>query len=195
MKYEVPSWDEIYAMCIELGQKVRDSGFVPDALIGIARGGWIPARILSDLFPGVEVASMRVVFYEDVGKVGKKPVVSQPVSVDVRGRKVLVVDDVADTGESLLAVREHVMAAGAKELRLATLHYKPHSKVIPDYYARRTSAWIVYPHERFEFMRSTMAKMRAEGKGLDEVAGYLVEIGLDRFVVDRFFEMMKKPSN
>jgi len=40
-----------------------------------------------------------------------------------------------------------------------------------------------------------MAKMRAEGKGLDEVAGYLVEIGLDRFVVDRFFEMMKKPSN
>jgi len=184
--YEVPSWDEVYAMCVEVALKVRASGYSPELLVGVARGGWVPARVLSDLMPGAGLASMRVEFYEDVGKAGRKPIVSQPVSADVRGRRVLAVDDVADTGESLMAVREHLRSSGAGEVRIATLHYKPRSRLIPDYYVRTTSAWVVYPHERFEFMRSSLARMRAEGKGLAEVERFLVGVGLDGSLVEAF---------
>ncbi len=192
MDYEVPPWDEVYAMCVELALKVRASGYAPELLVGVARGGWVPARVLSDLMPGVGLASMRVEFYEDVAKAGRRPVITQPVSAEVRGRKVLVVDDVADTGESLIAACEHVRARGAAEVRIATLHHKPHSKLVPDYYVRSTSAWIVYPHERFEFMRSTLARMRGEGKRLEEVVEFLAGVGLDRALVAKFLEVEGK---
>ncbi|HID17592.1 TPA: phosphoribosyltransferase, partial [Candidatus Bathyarchaeota archaeon] len=107
-------------MCIKLADKIKGR-FSPDVIVGIARGGWIPARILSDLLENPNVASVRVEFYVDVGKTAETPRITQGVSVPLEGKKVLVVDDVADTGKSLRAVLRYLEELGAKEVKAATL--------------------------------------------------------------------------
>lgn len=191
MEYEVPSWDEIYDMCVHLAGKVRDSGYSPDLILGVARGGWIVARILSDILDNPNVASLRVQFYEDVAKTSKTPRITQPVSAPVTGAKVLVVDDVADTGESLRAVTKHLKEMGAAEVRIATLHYKPKSVVMPEYFVRKTDAWIVYPHERFEFMRSKVKELSKGQKDATEMKKELLKFGLDERTVQIFLQYQK----
>lgn len=188
LSFEVPDWNEIYDGCIELANQIKKSGFNPEIIVGVARGGWIPARILSDLLGNTYVASMKVEFYKDVAETAKKPVISQQVSTAVEGKRVLVVDDVADTGESLTTVRRNLVSRGASQVKIATLHYKPQSILRPDFYVRETRAWIVYPHERYEFVGNRVAKFKAQGKSIAEAKEELVRIGLPKHIVERFVD-------
>ncbi len=154
LDYLIVDWEQMYKICIKLAEKIKKNRFNPDLIIGVARGGWIPARIMSDLLQNPKLVSIRVEFYKDVGKTGKKPKITQPLSVSVEKLKVLVIDDVVDTGQSLSVVTEFLSKKGADEIKTATLHYKPKSAFTPDFYVDKTSAWIVYPHERFEFIKS-----------------------------------------
>ena len=186
MSFEVLDWNGIYDGCIELADQIKKNGFNPEVIVGVARGGWIPARILSDLLGNTFVASIKVEFYTGVAETAKKPIVSQQVSTSVAGKRVLVVDDVADTGESLVTVRQNLLSRGASEVKIATLHYKPKSVLRPDFYVRETSAWIVYPHERYEFVENRVAKFKAQGKSMSEAKEELVRIGLPRNLVEKF---------
>jgi len=186
LSFEVPDWNEIYDGCVELADQIKKNGFNPEIIVGVARGGWIPARILSDLLGNTFVASIKVEFYKGVAETAKKPVVSQQVSTSVAGKRVLVVDDVADTGESLVTVRQNLLSGGASEVKIATLHYKPKSILRPDFYVRETSAWIVYPHERHEFVENRVAKFKAQGKSMSDAKEELVRIGLPRNLVEKF---------
>ena len=101
ISFVAPSWDQVYDMLIDLARRVKDSGFRPDLIIGVSRGGWAPARIMSDLLENANTASIRIEFYLAPGVTARKPVISQAIMVPVKGVNVLVVDDVSDTGESL----------------------------------------------------------------------------------------------
>lgn len=188
MKFLTPDWNDIYDMCIKLADKIKKSGFSPDLIVGVARGGWIPARILSDLLENSNVASVRVEFYVDVAKTLQSPKITQGISIPPIGKKVLVVDDVADTGKSLKAVIEYLYNLGAKEVKTVTLHYKPKSIIKPDFYIEETEAWIVYPHERFEFVKSMVKKLRNEGKEVNEIKTEIANLGLPKDIVDKFVE-------
>ncbi|HXZ98385.1 MAG TPA: hypothetical protein VED24_03360, partial [Candidatus Acidoferrum sp.] len=63
ISFTSPSWDQVYDMLLELAKRVRDSGFRPDLIIGVSRGGWAPARVLSDLLENAYTASIRIEFY------------------------------------------------------------------------------------------------------------------------------------
>jgi len=117
-----------------------------------------------------------------------KPIITQPVSVSVKGKKVLVVDDVADTGESLRLVRAHLGEQGATEVKIATIYYKPWSVIIPDYYEKETSTWIVFPWERKETVKKVVAKYKRQGKTVDEAKEKLVSSGMNRKLVERFLQ-------
>ncbi|MDQ1280153.1 MAG: uncharacterized protein QG670_1416, partial [Thermoproteota archaeon] len=80
-KFEIPSWNHIYELLIELAGKLKESGFKPDVIVGISRGGWVPARILSDLLENPNIANIKVEFYLDIYKTAEKPTVTQPVSI------------------------------------------------------------------------------------------------------------------
>jgi len=151
MKLLYISWQEMDEMCSKLARMIKKSGYRPDVIIGIARGGWMPARLLSDKLGNEHVASMRAEFYTKPGVTKRVPKITQPVSVSVRGKKVLLVDDVSDTGHSIALAARSIR--GAREVRTATLHYKPHSIFKPDYYVGTTGDWIVYPWEREETRR------------------------------------------
>src|SRR5208337_4303602 len=97
--YVAPGWDEVYAMLLDLALKIRKSGFKADLIVGVSRGGWAPARILSDLLENSRTANMRIEFYTGIEKTAARPRVTQPVSDNIAGKNALVVDDVSDTGE------------------------------------------------------------------------------------------------
>ncbi len=158
MEYIKPSWDEIEEMTKKLTEKIKKSRFKFDWIVGISRGGLVPARLLSDYFDCPRVAIMRVEFYESVGKTKDFPRITQPLQVSVKEKNVLLVDDVADTGRSLVVAKDHIKRKGAKEIMIATLHYKPISIFKPDFYIEETSAWIIYPWERKETERMLRKK-------------------------------------
>ncbi|MEM2320289.1 MAG: phosphoribosyltransferase [Candidatus Bathyarchaeia archaeon] len=186
VEFEVPSWDDIYEMLLALANMIRRDSFNPGVIVGVSRGGWPPARVMSDLLGNVELANVRVEFYRDVAEAGNEPIITQPLSLSVKGKCVLIMDDVADTGKSLKVVKDHVIEAGARLTKVATIYYKPWSIVIPDYYARVTRRWIVFPWERKETVRSLVARCRRDGIPIDEVKRKLIEGGMDQRLLEKF---------
>ncbi len=144
----------MYNVLLSLARRILRSGFVPDVIVGISRGGWVPARVLCDLLNAPVLASIGVAFYTGVGEVGRRPMLTQPLSVAVLGKKVLLVDEVADTGESLKLAKEQLVTEGAKEVRTVTMYTKPWSIIEPDFHEKKTSSWIVFPWETEETIQS-----------------------------------------
>lgn len=188
LKFEAPSWSRIYDMLLDLAGRIRKDGFRPDIIVGISRGGWPPARVLSDLLSNPNVANVRAEFYLGIAETGSEPTLTQPVSVKTRGKKILIVDEVADTGKSLRMVREHIVKEGAKEARTVTVYYKPWSIVRPDYFAKETSDWIVFPWEIKETIGKIIAKCEELGKPVEEETAKLVKAGIKSRLIRRFLK-------
>ncbi|MEM2166204.1 MAG: phosphoribosyltransferase [Candidatus Bathyarchaeia archaeon] len=188
IEFEVPSWDEIYEMLLTLADMIRRDRFQPDIIVGVSRGGWPPARVMSDLLGDVELANIRVEFYRGVAETESEPIITQPLSMHVAGKNILIMDDVADTGRSLKLVKEHVMEKNAKSIKIATIYYKPWSIIVPDYYVRVTRRWIVFPWERKETVRNLLDKCRRSGIPIDEAKRKLIEGGMNEHLIERFLK-------
>ena len=184
MKFIAPTWDEIHKLVIQLAKKIKQSNYEPEVIVGIARGGWIVARLLSDLLEVPEIASIRIVFYKDVAEISRSPVITQPVSTSVRGKKVLVSDDVSDTGSSLNAAVKHLIEENAAEIRVATIHVKPWTTFIPDYYVVKTDAWIIYPWEPYETIKSLTTRWIKYGLNYDDIKEKFLKIGIKKDLLD-----------
>jgi hypoxanthine phosphoribosyltransferase len=161
----------MYNVLLSLTRKIIRSGFVPDVIIGVSRGGWVPARVLCDLLSTPVLANVGVEFYVGVGVMkGRQPRLTQQLSAAVSGNRVLIVDDVADTGKSLQLVKEHVIKEGALEVRTVTMYMKPWSIVEPSYHGKKTSCWIVFPWETKETILSVATGSKWEkGKELNDI--------------------------
>ena len=193
-EFEVPTWNQIYAMVLSQAEKILQSGFKPDIIVGITKGGWVPARVLSDLLEIPELATVRVEFYLGVAETRNEPVLTQRVSAAVNGKKALLVDDVADTGKSLQLAKEHVQRQGATEVRIATLYYKPLSVTKPDYYEKETRRWVVFPWETKETIRKIVEKYRDKSVVSLETAK-LVKAGLPKQLAERLLKEVFEERN
>ena len=188
LEFEIPSWDQIYVLLLKLSEAVRKSGFEPDVIVGVSRGGWIPARIMSDLLETPKLANVTAEFYVGVAETKHEPSITQPVSLPVKDKKVLVVDDVADTGESLKLVNSHLKNQGASEIKIVTIYHKPWSIIVPHYYEKETRCWIVFPWEQKETVKKTVEKFRDKGRTVEDAKEKLISSGLDRKLVERFIK-------
>ena len=182
-EFEVPTWNQIYSMLLSQAEKIRRSGFKPDVIVGITRGGWIPARVLSDLLGIPELATVGVEFYLGVAETRNEPVLTHGVSAVVEGKKALLVDDVTDTGKSLQLAREHLRQQGVTEVQIATVYYKPLSVITPDYYEKETRLWVVFPWDAKETVRKIMEKRR-EQRAVNVDVAKLVKAGLPKQLVE-----------
>jgi hypoxanthine phosphoribosyltransferase len=180
------SWDDIQSSALTLANKVSESGFYPEMIVGIARGGWVVARILSDLLDVKDLASVKIEFYKGVNDKEKTPKITQPISESPKGKLVLIADDVADSGESLLLARRHIEDQGARATKMATIHLKPWSKVQPEYYVSVTDSWVMYPWEIRETLEHLIKIWREETKDLTELRARLVSTGISSILIDRY---------
>lgn len=155
MQFLNVSWDQVEKMCEKIASETKK--YKPEVLVGISRGGLVPVRIISDILDTHNIMIMRVQFYRSIGKATDEPKIVQGKNLDIHGKRVLVIDDIADTGKSLMVVKSHLRHKHPKSLKFVTLHYKKHSTFKPDFYVTETDKWVIYPWERREVRRELEA--------------------------------------
>ena len=130
----------------ELAQTIADDGFEPDIILSIARGGVFVAGGLAYALDCKNIHLVNVEFYTGVGETLEMPVMLAPVpnTIDFSNKKVLIADDVADTGKTLKLVYDFCLDHVA-DVRSAVIYEKPHSLVKCEYVWKRTDDWINFP--------------------------------------------------
>lgn len=143
---EVLDWSEFGDATRTLGRLVADSGYRPDIVLAVARGGLLPAAAIAYALDVKNVFTMNVEFYTGVDQRLDFPVMLPPLldAVDIAGACVLVADDVADTGATLKLVTDFC-AEHVSDVRCAVLYEKTRSVVKCEYVWRRTDLWINFP--------------------------------------------------
>jgi hypoxanthine phosphoribosyltransferase len=140
-------WSDVHLLTSKLAKKVESA----DVIVGILRGGMIPALLLSDLLGIKDVVAVRLGSYKGTQKL-RKPYVTEPPCIDLRGKRILVVDDVCDTGETLEVVTKLLRLLGASGNTIAVLVKKSSCKVKVDLWGMEDDRWILFPWEANEIL-------------------------------------------
>ena len=172
MEFLPVTWDEVHKLSLMLAEKVVKSGYFPDILIGILRGGFIIARIVADALDIDDLGVVEVKFYKSIGERAERPIITQPLIMEVRDKNVLIVDDVVDSGRTLEIVSQQVRLRGAKKVKSAALFVKPRSIINPDYYIIKTNKWILFPWELGELFRDYKVAGEKEAERLLASIGF-----------------------
>lgn len=171
-KWELISWEIFYDMARQLAFLIQEDNYRPDIIIAIARGGYTPARILSDYLGVMDMTSFKVKHYRSSHKQVEARI-EHPLAADVTGRRILLVDDVSDSGDTFDVGIDHINAlANPAEIRTAVLHHKIVSKYKPTYYTRevREWHWITYPWAVMEDMTEFIKNMSPAATTVEDVA-------------------------
>ena len=143
---EILGWEQFGEASRELARMVADDGYEPEMILSIARGGLCIGGALGYALAVKNTYTMNVEFYTGVDERLEVPRILPPAPdfVDLGQAKLLIVDDVADTGHTLKSV--HDFCAGkVGEVRTAVIYEKSHSVVQCDYVWKRTDLWINFP--------------------------------------------------
>jgi hypoxanthine phosphoribosyltransferase len=154
-EYKYVSWPEYGNLAEALAEKVRSSGRGFDLVIGIARGGIPVAMVVSDRL-NVRIDFINVKSYTGIGERGVPRILST-LTQDIRGKNVLVVDDLVDQGDTMQMVKAHLSAQDPERLETAVLFKKPWTRIEPDYYLEVVDRWVVFPFELSEVNRLRVA--------------------------------------
>ena len=140
------SWTSFGEASRRMAQQVVDDDYVPDMILAIARGGLLVAGALGYALGVKNLYTMNVEYYTGVDQRLEVPMILPPTPdlVDVHDQRVLIADDVADTGHTLALVKEFCVGKVA-EVRCAVLYEKPRSVVKCEYVWRSTDLWIEFP--------------------------------------------------
>ena len=143
---EVLGWLEFGDASRELAHEVLHSGFEPEVVVAIARGGLLLAGSIAYALGVKSCGALNVEFYTGVGERLDAPIVLPPMldEQSLVGKRVLLVDDVSDSGHTLALV-VGILQESAGEVRTATLYTKPRTVHVPDFTWRETDDWIVFP--------------------------------------------------
>ena len=198
-KFLTLSWIDIYNALLSIANKIIKSGYTPQAIIGIMRGGWIPARILSDLLDVRDLGAIEIKFYRGIEERGERPVVTQPLLLDVRDKNILIVDDVVDTGKSLQVAINAISLQGSRSIRSASLYTKPWSLIRPDYHEGTTEKWIIFPWETREVIQEIVSAeyktLPRTTSGVEKISKEIAEkTGLKIELVKKILILMVNPS-
>ena len=149
------TWQGFGDACRQIAQQIADSGWMPDLIVAIARGGMLPAGAISYALGVKANGAINVEFYTGVGKTMAEPEILEPYMdiSSLEGKRVLIVDDVADSGKTLKLIMDLISEKGLSmggdsakvDARSATIYLKPTSIIKPDYIFKQTDKWINFP--------------------------------------------------
>jgi hypoxanthine phosphoribosyltransferase len=184
IRCELISWERFYELARELAFAIHRACFRPDLIIAIGRGGYMPARIVSDYLDVYDLTDIRIEHYHAVHK-QRAARVRYPLAADITGKRVLLVDDVSDSGSTFETAIQHLREHGEPaQLGTAVMHHKRVSSYRPDFYAEEVGEWhwIIYPWAVMEDLRSFLHDMEPPPATVGEFARQLyarhgIEVG------------------
>jgi len=175
VQYLPVTWKDYHTLSQKLAATilVHDKPF--DIIVAIGRGGLTFGHLLSD-FLRIPISSITIQSYTDIQKQGQVEITAG-LSSRIAGKRVLLVDDIADSGKTLVRAVSYLKRFRPSHITTATLFYKPHSSVRPDYFATLTTKWILQPFEVTEWIYTFTQKMADEGKTKAEIQTFLETLG------------------
>ncbi|MFH1229176.1 MAG: phosphoribosyltransferase [Candidatus Aenigmatarchaeota archaeon] len=156
----MPSWEYLHLACKKIAKKMKEDKFKPDIVVALSRGGFVPARTICDMLIIKDLVSIKVDHWGLTATKDGKASIRYPLNADLMGKKILVVDDITDTGDSMLVSTDFIKTLNPTEIRTATaLHIKT-SKFKPDYYGEEIDwKWVVFPWNYVEDMCNIIPKV------------------------------------
>lgn len=130
-------WSEVDKQIQLLASKCTKK---PDVIVGLVRGGVIPARLLA------KYLGIKEMYCITVSKHGDERSVTTEINENLAGKMILLVEDVIETGASLIAAKEYLDMLGAK-VKTASIYFQPQTKIIPDYYFAEIDEVPIFPWE------------------------------------------------
>lgn len=179
VSYIVPTWSEMTDGIFEISQAIKKDGKNFDVIVTLAKGGFPLARMIADFLQMPTILSLGVHFYTGINQRLEKPEIYQEITplTHIVGKNVLLFDDVADSGESLIFGSEHIMKLGAASVTTAALYMKPQTLHIPQYFAFTTEDWILFPFEVIESMHQLNERWKNQKISESERTERLIKIG------------------
>ncbi|MCS7110498.1 MAG: phosphoribosyltransferase [Candidatus Caldarchaeum sp.] len=166
-KFLLLGWNDVEKGVDMLADRVSEDGYEVDTIVGVLRGGVIVADLLSDVLDIPEVYVVGCRSYKGT-EAGELKIYHDLMLTGLQGRHVLLVDDIADTGSTLEAAAEKLLKPRhPKKIRTATLLKKPWSSYTPNYYVVSTDAWVIFPWERVETIK-TVGRIFVDNMGYEE---------------------------
>lgn len=161
-KYSFPTWQEIEDECRKVSRQIADSGFVPEVVVALSRGGLVPARIICDMLLVKDLVAVKVDHWGITATKDGTAKLRYPVDIDLSGKKVLIVDDITDTGDSISLALDWARKTNPRELKTAVVYHISRSKIIPDFYGgaigKEDWKWVVWPWNFVEDMCTVLPK-------------------------------------
>ncbi|MDI9644126.1 MAG: phosphoribosyltransferase [Candidatus Verstraetearchaeota archaeon] len=197
------TWDEVEKWSQAVSDKIYASGWMPDVVVAISRGGYVPARLVCDRLVVGELVSLQISHWPSAAQMAKEAGVRTPLNCNLSGKKALIVDDIADTGDSLIIAKDHVWTNCRPDaIKIASLQWiSGSSKIRPDYYAEEVKGWVwyQYPWSRLEdvigFVRKVLEESpEVEKWSLEDIAGKVEEwygVIFDRWFFERAVESLR----
>jgi len=186
ISYKIISWTQLGQVLIKLSQQIlnkENQGF--DRLIMLASGGLTMGRALKDYLNIGKIASLQISFYTGINKCRSSPIIIQSVPIDLSNERVLVFDDINDTGATLNAAVDYVKLRGAVKIKTATLFQKPHTKYPSDYFGQVSQDWLIFPDEIRETI-DLLTKRWRKNLSLAQIKDRLKQIGFNQREIDLF---------
>ncbi len=175
-KAKLVSWMDIESWCDSIRHSVMDS-YKPDTIIGIARGGLVPARILSDRMWIKDLLSVKTEHWGITATKDGAASLKSSITSNIEGKRVLLVDDITDTGESLRIASEHVKSLKPGELKTATMLHITRSGFKPDFYAQEVDAkswtWFIFPWNVYEDLDNLVGRSLVQPLATEELRSVL----------------------
>ncbi len=165
---ELISFNEVLQLSKTLARKIKASGYMPDLIVAIGRGGYVPGRLVSDFLLFSDLTSMKIEHYTRAADMLEETRIKFPIPDNIVGKKVLIVDDVTDTGDTLKLAVDYILSLNTTNVRTAVLQHKICSDFTPDFYAQKILKWrwIIYPWARYEDLAGFAEKI-LQNKPLD----------------------------
>ncbi|MEK6972552.1 MAG: phosphoribosyltransferase [archaeon] len=173
----VPDWEEMQNLAKAACDKIKKSDFYPNIILGISRGGLVPARLFSDYLHIKDIATIKADHWGVTATKDGTAKIKHSSTADFSGKNVLIVDDVTDTGQSMDIVKEHILGQNPKSVKTATLYNLKGSKHTPDFYGKEIDwIWIIFPWNYQEDLMNIIGQIQAEEeKNLDDLHKTLKE--------------------
>ena len=149
-----------------------------DEIISISRGGMVASRILSDLLD-LPISHIAIESYADM-KQTQEPIVTQVSPREFKGETILLVDEVSDSGKTYIRAMSYLKTLPISKVYTASPYIKPHTKFVPDFYAKSLDKWIVFPYDIRETKEAFIKQFGSEKKAIKKMK----ELGFEEWELE-----------
>ncbi len=174
VQYLPIDWKIYHSLAQNLATAILAKNEHPDEIVAISRGGLTLGHLLTDLLR-IPISTISIQSYTDIQASGEVKI-ALPLQKSIEGKHVLLADDVSDSGKTLIRAIDHLKESYPKKITTVTMFYKPHSIFKPDYFAKKTSRWILFPYEPAEMILGITQHMKKEGKTKAEIKKFLKKL-------------------